>query len=86
MLGGIIDTDQDYAGLPQSSFFIVDFNLAVYSPAGKVLWVFVHGRLLVGLKNTLKLSVVKLNCDDLFIMLKASTQQEADWSISWAFV
>ena len=86
MLGEIIDTEQDYAGLPQNSFFIVDFNLAVYSLTGKVLWVFVPGKLLAGLNNPFKLSVVNLYGDDIFIMFKASTQQGADWSISWAFV
>ena len=54
---------------------------AVYSPAQKVLWVFVLGKLLVGLKKNLKLSVVNLNCDDIFIMFKANTQQGGDWFI-----
>ena len=59
---------------------------AVNSPAGKVLWVSVPGKLLAGFEKPLKLSEVILNCDDIFIMFKASTQQGADWSISWAFV
>ena len=44
---------------------------AVYIHAGKVLWVFVPGKLLAGLKNPV-VSVVNLNCD-IFIMFKAST-------------
>ena len=59
---------------------------AVYSPTGKVLWVFVPGKLVAGFKNPLKLWVVNLNCDDIFIMFKATTQQGADCSFSWAFV
>ena len=62
------------------------FVHAVYSPAGKVLWVFVSGKLLTGFKTPLKLSEVNLNCDDIFIMFKDSTQQGADGSISWAFL
>ena len=46
----------------------------MYSPSGKVLWVFVPGELLDGLKIPLNPSVVNLNCDAIFIMLKASTQ------------
>ena len=59
---------------------------AVYSPAKKVLLVFVLGKLLAGLKKTLKLSVVNLNFDDTLIMFKASIQQGTDWLIGWAFV
>ena len=58
---------------------------AVFIPAKKVLWVFVPRKLLAGLKN-LKPTVVNLNCDDIFIMFKASTQQGADWFIDWAVV
>ena len=48
---------------------------AVYIPAKKVLWVFVPEKLLVGFKTPLKLSVVNLNCDDIFFsMFKTSTQ------------
>ena len=47
---------------------------AVHSPAMRVLWVFVPGKLQSGFKTPLKLSVINLNCD-IFIMFKASTQQ-----------
>ena len=58
-------------------------NQAVYSPAKNVLWVFIPGKLLAGLKKNLKHSVVNINCDDIFIMFKASTQQEADGFIGF---
>ena len=55
-------------------------------PYWEVLWVFVPGKLLAGSKNHPKLSEVNLNCDDIFIMFKASTQQGAGRPICWGFV
>ena len=65
---------------------LFDRDHVVYSPTGKVLWVFVPGKLPARFKTPLKLSVVNLNCDDIFIMFKASTHQGADWFIGWTFV
>ena len=45
---------------------------AVQRPAGKVMWLFVPGSFWTGSK-TLKLSVVNLNFDVIFIMFKATT-------------
>ena len=41
---------------------------AVYSHAGKLLWVFVPGKLLVKVKKHLMVSEVNLYNDDIFIM------------------
>ena len=58
---------------------------AVNTTAGKAVWVFVSGGLWPGSENPLKLSEVNLNWGDIFIIIKASTQQEANWLIGWAF-
>ena len=52
---------------------------AVNTTAGKAVWVFVSGGLQPGSENPLKLSEVNLSCDDIFIIIKASTQHGANW-------
>ena len=37
-------------------------------------------------QNPLKLTVVSLSCGDILIIIKASTQQGANWLIGWALV
>ena len=59
---------------------------AVNTTAGKAVWVFVSGGLYPGSENRHKLSEVNLSCDDIFIIIKASTQQGANRLIGWAFV
>ena len=59
---------------------------AVNTTTGKAVWVFVSGGLLPGSENPLKLSEVNLSCDDIFIIIKATTQQGANWLIGSAFV
>ena len=54
---------------------------AVNITAGKAVWVFVSGGLQPGSENPLKLSEVNLSCGDIFIIIKASTQQGANWLI-----
>ena len=59
---------------------------AVNITAGKAVWVFVFGDLQPGSENPLKLSEVNLSCGDIFVIIKASTQQGDNWLIGWAFV
>ena len=58
---------------------------AVNTTAGKAVWVFVSGGLQPGSENPLKLSEVNLSWSDIFIIIKARTQQGANWLIGWAF-
>ena len=48
--------------------------------------VFPSSKALVRFRKPLKLSEVNLGSGDIFIMIKAITQQVADWLIAWAFV
>ena len=59
---------------------------AVNTTAGKAVWVFVLGGLYPGSENPLKLSEVNLIFGDIFFIIKASTQQGANWLIGWDFV
>ena len=62
------------------------FEHAVNITAGTTVWVFVSGGLQPGSENHLKLSEVNLSFGDIFIIIKACTQQGANWLIGWAFV
>ena len=59
---------------------------AVNITAGTAVWVFVSEGLQPCSENPLKLSEVNLSCGDIFIIIKASTQQGANWLIGWAVV
>ena len=59
---------------------------AVNITAGTAVWVFVSGGLQRRSENPLRLSEVNLSCGDIFIIIKACTQQVANWLIGWAFV
>ena len=69
----------------RNPYFILCFH-AVNITAGTAVWVFVSGGLQPGSENPLKLSDVNLSCGDIFIVIKASTQQGAHWLIGCAFV
>ena len=53
---------------------------------GKALWVFLLGSLRPASETPLQLSEVNLSCGVIFILIKAITQQGANWLIAWAFV
>ena len=59
---------------------------AVNTTTGTAVWVFVSGSLWPSSDKTLKLSEVNISWGDILIIIKASTQQDANWLIGWAFV
>ena len=59
---------------------------AVTTTAGKAVWVFLSGSFKPGLENPFKQSEVNQSCGNIFIIIKASTQQGCNWLTDWAFV
>ena len=53
---------------------------------GRYIPLCVPGKLLAGFRKSFKLSQVHVRSDDIFIILRASTQQGTNWLIGLAFV